>query len=188
MPVARVVVAKQAPFKGKQEEFSNVYHFETGTQPFAYNALHDLAHAVLGVEVQIHATLVSFVYLLATMVGVKPAIFTEPLDGSLHGIQNPSGVPGEVCVLAESKLRNRVYMRKFYHLYHATAGQNTGLPDTPRTDLTPDINAALVPLTDGSMPGTVRLCTEKGIVATEPLHVAPYLVTRQFKRPGKRRG
>lgn len=185
MPTLHVVITKEFTFRGQPERFSNGYNFQTGTNVVDAFFAKDVALAVRNQEMTFHASSVRFVYAVA---GLKDqdAIWSEELGAAGPvGAKAPEFMHPEVCVMAESKKKNRVYLRKFFHT-HAHLGNSAAQSDQINpADATP-INNALLKFTDGNMPGGVKACFPNGDLALAPFTCDGYLRTRQLKRRGRR--
>lgn len=179
----RVVITKQIQFQGQQEQFSNGYNFQIGTNPATAEFAEELALAVRDAERPIHGLGVSFVYAVAGLLG-EDALWSETFATPLTGSGGSYTAHPELCVLAESKVRNRVYLRKWYHTGNAQGAQNA--PDELSSGLKTDLVGKLAFLTDGSLPGAVKACTPTGALATDPFHADNYFRTHQFRARGKR--
>lgn len=185
MPTAHVVVTKQIEFQGQMEQYSNGYNFQLGSNELTETLAEQLADAVWDIERLFHATNVSRVY---SVVGLKdtPAIWSRTdTPGSFNGSLTPAIEHPEVCVMAESKKKNRVYLRKFFHTGAHQGGDGTHR-DSFGGSARSAINDALVKLTDGTMPASVVACFPDGSLATVPFTCDPYLRTHQFRRRGRR--
>lgn len=185
MPTAHVVITKQATYLGQPERWSNGYNFQLGTNELDEAFAADLAHAVRDMEQTVHASTVRFVY---SVVGLKdtPAIWSEELGGSgpVGGL-TPVTMHPEATVMAESRLKNRVYLRKFFHTY-AHLGTSASQPDLLQTTDKASIDTQLAPLTDGSLPGAVKACFPNGDLALVPFTADTYIRSHQFRRRGRR--
>lgn len=185
MPTAHIVTTKEFTFRGLPERFSNGYNFQIGTNPMDETFLASLAHAVRDWERTFHANDIRFVYLLAGQLG-EDAIWTEevgqsgPLGQATTAAEHP-----ENCLMAESKKKNRVYLRKFYHTGTAQSGIS-GSRDAVSAPLITATNTVLAKLTDGTLPGAVKACFPNGDLAIAPFTTDPYIRTRQLKRRGRR--
>lgn len=185
MPTAHVVSTKLFTFRGQPERWSNGYNFQLGGNALTPEFAEELYLAVRAQERQFHSTDVRFVYGVVGLLNEDAVWSNEYGNAGPVGISPQSNMHPETVVMTESKLRNRVYLRKFYHT-------RAHVPDAPtESDLlrTPDktgINAAVLKFTDGSMPGGVLACFPNGDVATTPFVCDPYMRTRQLKRRGRR--
>jgi hypothetical protein len=185
MPTAHVVVTKRIQYQGQPEEFSNGYNFQLGTNDLDEALAEQIADAVWDVERLFHATNVSRVYSVVGLLNT-PAIWSRTDNpGSFNGSKTPTDQHPEVCVMAESKKRNKVYLRKFFHTGAHHGGDTNNRDSFGGADAT-EINAAMVKLTDGTMPGGVQACFPDGSLATVPFTCDPYLRTHQFRRRGRR--
>jgi hypothetical protein len=185
MPTAHVVVTKQMQFQGRPEQFSNGYNFQLGTNTLDEAFAVQLADAVWNVERLFHATNVSRVYSVVGLLDT-PAVWSRTdAVGSFNGSKTPDNAHPEVVVMCESKKKNRVYLRKFFHTGAHHGGSTTDRDAFGGTDAT-EINNAMLKLTDGTMPGGVKACYPNGDLATAPFTCDPYLRTHQFRRRGRR--
>lgn len=184
MPVARVVITKQIQWKGQPERWSNGYRFNLPeiTTP----VIRDLAAALIGMERNLHANFVQFVYAnggrdAKGAEAVYAEDFATPLAGSLAG----SDVHPEVCFVVERKLKPRVYARKWFHSCHYKGAPATGEVFDPGDRTT--VNSRLVALTNGSLPGGAVYCWPNGEPLDGPMVADPWLRTRQFPRRSPRK-
>jgi len=184
MPIARVVITKQAAYRGLTERWSNGYRFNLPTIDEA--TIHALATALIGMEAAFHATRVSFVYANGgrDQAGAQAVYAEEYATPTLGGV-NPAIVHPENVVMAESKRRARVYARKFYHTL-AHIGAAAGTPEILTSGLMSGANTQLVKLTNGTLPGGAVYCWPDGTAVTVPFTLDGFLRTRQFDRRGKR--
>lgn len=185
MPTLHVVTTKEFTFRGQPERFSNGYNFQTGSNVVDADFAKSIALAVRDMEKTFHADAVRFVYNVAGLLN-EDALWSEEL-----GPAGPVGAKGattmhqETCVMTESKLRNRVYLRKFYHT-RCNDGNAAIVPDQMNAGDKTDINTHVLKLTDGTLPGGVKACFPNGDLAIAPFTCDPYLRTRQLKRRGRR--
>lgn len=179
-----LIVNKEVPFRGQPEVFSNRYNFQVGTNPIDAAFVESVYNAVRDMEKNIHSNRVKFIGGWGGPQGL-PAVFSKtesgvPILGA--GVDTEQPHP-EVCVMAESKLRNRVYLRKFFHTCaHSADVDGDQLPTGSQTA----VNNQILKLTDGSLPGGIKACFPNGALAIAPFTADPYLRTRQFKRRGRR--
>jgi len=182
MPTLHVVSTKQFQFRGQPERFSNGYNFQTGSNVVDAAFAESVAQAVIDVERAFHSTQVRFVYAVAGLLN-EDALWSEELGAAGPTGQLPDAVMHpETVVMAESKLRNRVYLRKYFH----TGAHAVGADDTWSVTERQFVNAQILKFTDGTMPGGVQACYPNGDLATEPFGCDPYLRTHQLKRRGRR--
>ena len=183
MPTISLVVNKRLQFRGQQEDYSNRYLFQAGANPITTDFVSNLYDAIRNMERGLHTPAVTFTGGWGGPVDL-PAVFSKTEAPGMTGTGGTTNsTHPETCVMAESKIQNRVYLRKFYHL---SAGQASGSGDTVLATLVTSVNTALVKLTDGTLPGGVIACRPNGALATVPFTSDPYLRTRQFKRRGRR--
>ena len=178
-----IVVNKTLPFRGGRETFSNRYLFQTGSNTVDAAFVQSVYVAVRDMERGRHSADVKFIGGWGGIAG-EDAIFSRTESPELAGTRSVTfGTHPETCVMAESKIQNRVYLRKFYHSLADQAGTST---DTRASGENAGWNTALAILTNGTLPGGVIACRPNGALATVPFTVDPYLRTRQMKRRGRR--
>lgn len=184
MPLARVVVTKEVPYRDRVERFSNGYRFNLPA--VTETVIHDLAAALIAIERPLHRATVKFVYANGGRdekgaVAAYVEEFATPLVGTGSGndVLHP-----ESTIMYEAKRRQRVYARKFFHVEIASiaAGRPENLDPTWRTA---HMNA-LSGLTDGTLPGGARYAWPDGTNVASAFTLDPFIRTRQFDRRGKR--
>lgn len=186
MPNVKVVVTKQTQWKAQPERWSNGYTFQTGQNAITVDFMHDLAIAVRDMERSFHASHVTFPYLLAGPEG-ENALYVEefgtPVAGTLN--INFAQIHPELCVLAESKVRQRVYLRKWYRPCAAPSPGISTNGNVPGQLIT-EVGTPLAKLRDGTLPNGVIYCSPNGALATQPFTIDPWIHSRQL-REGRRR-
>lgn len=184
MPVARVVITKEIDYRGGQERWSNGYRFNLGTIDEA--TIHGLATALIAMERPLHGNRVRFVYANGgrDAKGAQ-AVYVEEFATPLLGAGESNAVHPETCVLVESKRRQRVYARKFFHTMQLLPVDNAHSEQVKPADRT-FVNGVVDALTDGSLPGGAVYCWPDGTAVEEPFTCDPWFRTRQFDRRGKR--
>lgn len=184
MAVIHCVITKQFTFRGKPERWSNGYNLQT-TQALDPAYLKSVCDALVEMERPFTAAQVSYPYRVAGVLGAANALYSEEVGSPPVGIKS-SGVilHPEVCVLAQSYIGPKRYLMKYYH----GAGYLDGpVADTVQNQIKTDINASLVKLTNGTLPGSATACRPNGALATAPFLVDPYYRVHQLKRRGKRK-
>lgn len=184
MAIARVVTTKEITWKGHPERWSNGYRFDLPTIDQA--TIQALAAALITWERNFHAARVRFVYAVGGrdakgVAAVYAEEFATPqVGGAVNAVIHP-----EVCILAEAKLRPRVYARKWFHTCINTQGPATAPEVLPPETIT-DFNGRWAKLTDGSLPGGARYCWPNGSPVAA-FTTDPYARTRQFPRRSPRK-
>jgi len=184
MPTARVIVTKEIDYRQTVERFSNGYRFNLPTIDEA--TIRTLALALRDWERPMHAGSVRFVYLNGgrDAPGAQ-SVYVEEFENPLVGGSSAVNVHPETVIMAESKRRQRVYARKFFHTLNAQA-QDSSTPERLSQQAIDFFNGRLATLTDGSLPDGARYCWPDGTALAEPFTLDPYLRVRQFDRRGKR--
>lgn len=184
MPIARVVITKEASWKAGKERWSNGYRFDLPTIDQA--TISALAAALIAMERPLHASRVTFPYANGgrDAPGAN-AVYAEEFATPLAGTSAAGNtIHPEVCVMAESKRRPRVYARKFFHVCRSvTAVDRDDVLDGAEATR---INGIIDTLTDGTLPGGAVYCWPDGAAVTTPFTCDPYLRTRQFPRRSPR--
>lgn len=182
MPTLHVVSTKQFTFRGAPERFSNGYNFQLGTNDPTPAFCQSVYEAIRDMERSFHASEITFPYAVVGLLG-EDAIWSQEYTGTIANGDNPGvSMHPEVCVMAESKLKNRVYLRKYYHTRSHTGDGKDGL-DSPAATA---INNKLKLLRNGLLPGAIKACFPDGSLATIDFTCDPYLRTHQLKRRGRR--
>lgn len=185
MPTLHIVSTKEFTFRGAPERWSNGYNFQTGTNTVDAAFVQSVYEAVRDAEKSFHANNVRFVYGVGGLLN-EDAIWSNEYGGAGPlGAQVAVQMHQETAVMAESKLRNKVYLRKFFHTCRHLGGAGDTADQMSGPDKTA-INTALAKLTDGTMPGGVKACFPDGALAIAPFTCDPFLRTRQLKRRGRR--
>lgn len=184
-----ITLNKTMTYRGKQEVFSNTYHF-SGTTPANDADWHALALAIWGAEKPIMNADVKFVGYLGYAAGNEHAVSiknyledgTAPIPATNgFGI---GGVAGDTAIWVRWVTPNRtsrgkrIYLRKYFH--HAPTTGDT-LDDNLKTACLTYANKMI----DGTLPGGAKICGPQGAVASNP-SVSPFVTTRTLKRRGKR--
>lgn len=182
MPTLHVVVTKEFTFRGQPERWSNGYDFQTGGAAIDAALCANVARAVRDMEKVWTSNQCKFPYLVAGPLG-EDALFAEEL-----GAAGPVGLDGtvvrhpELCVLAQSKIAPKRYLMKYYHAASGIGASGDAIVGAGQTAM----NAALVKLTDGTLPSAVVLCRPNGALATAPMTCDPFVRVHQLKRRGRR--
>lgn len=185
MPTLRVVSTFTIPFRGEQEEWSLGHNFQAGTNPITEAFVSDVANALWSdVYKPIFASNVHWVRAHGGVLG-EPALWSGELTTPDAGLVTPQPQHPEICVLAESKIGRRNYLRKWLHTGRAMPVDSDS-PDAAQASMISAINPRLLKLTDGSLPGAVQYCRPNGALTDVPFTCDPWLRSRQFRRRGKR--
>lgn len=203
MSIYGVQVTMSTPWKGLQEEFSNVFHYDGGNGFTGSTDFNELADKVVAEMRPIHGTVVNFkrVRVFGPTEGSKAANIMQlvkDLTGTGSGLSG-GGVPPESAVLGwvyvgRGPNGGKQILRKYIHCLR--------LPDGTGNN---DIGNAVSPLTSGQKaPFVTRLnnlnnvlvgginvpiCTEAGkhLPLNSTWAINDYTTTRQFRRRSKRR-
>lgn len=193
MAIFAVAITKSTPFRGVNQEFSNVYHY-SGTLPVASQA-DAVMDALKAIEVPFHSSDVTFVrgklWSAGGSAGSNQMISQKNFSG-VGSQAATSTMDRERAVLIRFAngidVRGRpVYLRKWYHSCGAFAGvlfTGTGIlgntAQIPGADRTTIQNAAddLLSLTVNSV--TYNLCSPKGTAGGTPVTCHPYLEHHQL--------
>lgn len=188
MAVFGVSITKSMEWRGAQQEFSNVYHYQTAVgQPFDDEGI---IAAVVAAERPLHATSVTFETGRTwgpTENGPAASVMREIVDLSGQGGATPlTNAYKETALLISWPLgrygsRNRPqFLRKWLH---TLASGGRGLDGSSRSDVSPqnvlDYIAAVTALSDPAF-GDLDLCTADGRVPVGPAVQYPYLEHRQL--------
>lgn len=193
MAIFGLSITKTVLFRGVQQPFSNVYHYQ-GTLPDAAQAL-AIAQFVTAIEKPLHASDVTWTGYKLWSAGGSPTANQMINQGVLsgNGTQTTIGsLDRERAILIRFKngtdVRGRpVFLRKWFHTCGNCAGvtlstagimQNTAV--IPSADRTTIQNAADDLLTIVVNAVTYNLCSKRGINATAPVECHNYLEHHQL--------
>lgn len=194
-----VSITKRVLFRGSQEQFSNVYHYDLSTTINTDAGWDDLIAAIVAKERPFHSTQVTF---------VEGRVWGPTNQGQLQSItrritdltgtgQNSGGgeIWPELCIVASffvgrnPATQRKRFLRKYFHvqaLMASTGGSGATLGRAPlaAADKTPIANAMndLKTITIGTAPHD--LCTPQGDhlpLGSSP-KVLDHLHVRQFKQ------
>lgn len=185
MPTAHIVTTKTFTFRGKAERFSNGYNLQIGANEPTEAYIKSLADALVTMERAFTASNVTFVYRVGGLLG-QDAVYAEEVTSPPNGLYAQTASEKyhpEMCALAQSKIGPKRYLMKYYH---AAAFAVNALQDAIQASDKTRIDAALVKLTDGSLPGAAAACRPNGALATVPFTCDPFVRVHQLKRRGKR--
>lgn len=189
-----ITIVKRFPYRGDtMEEFSNKYHF-SGDVPGDDAAWKTLADAIIAAERPMLPASVSFVRAYGHEAGNEFAVatidYTAPPLTPVAGTLAVSGVakaPGDAAFWVRWRTAHKnsrgkwIYLRKYFH--GVLIGTTDG--DIVATQQKAAAEAYAPKMTDGSLPGGVKICGPQGAVAG-PAAVSTYTTTRTLKRRGKR--
>lgn len=184
MPIARVVITKEIDYRQRKERWSNGYRFDLPTIDTA--TIQALATALITMERPLHGDRVRFVYANGGRDAPKAqAVYVEEFATPQTGAGTSAVVHPETCVMIESKRRQRVYARKFFHTLQLTPAAAATSEALKAADVT-FVNTTVAKLTNGTLPGGAVYCWPDGTPVTVPFTADPFFRTRQFDRRGKR--
>jgi len=196
----KITLVKGTPWRGELlEEWSNSYHL-AGTKPgnaAEWSALAQAIWAFEGKFVNIQPIRTHFIHGYGYHEG---SVVNEWSGDFTAGGQNPGIVPAgggyfnadfqpsplQVAALFRWQvgLSPRTGKPRYLFKYiHDVPSHDAG-PDTPGGARAEGI-AAILSLTDGTLPGGVVMCSPSGVIAS-PGHLATWYTTHQIKRRGKR--
>lgn len=196
MPPFAYAVTKRITWRGGQEEFSNVYHYDhlAGDTIFG-----DILDALVAKEKTIHRSDVTFVSGRAwgpTNAGQAASITRLIKEYSGAGTAPlPAVIPPELCVVASffvgrsPTTQRKRFLRKYFHTYGLSSGttgdlKSLGVGTLSAADKTPIVNFmndVKNLLVGGS---NVPICTPQGDhlpLGSDP-RVLDHLHVRQFKQ------
>lgn len=184
MALAKIVITKEIDYRGGKERFSNGYTLQmSGT---GETAIHDVAAALIAMERPFHSNAVRFVYANGGPHGAgQLSTYVEEFATPTTGERSNSGAHPEVVLMFESKRRQRVYARKFFHTLAYSPNDATHPERIGGADQT-YLTGAVAQLTNGSLPGDARYAWPDGSLVATAFTVDPFFRTRQFDRRGKR--
>jgi hypothetical protein len=182
MPTLHVVITKSCTFRGKPERFSNGYTLQS-TSPFTSAYVKSVADALVAMERTFTGPGVTFPYRVGGPLG-EDAVYAEEVASPPSGSASFAGVGvhPETCALAKSRIGPKRYAFKYYHGALASGSFMSDVLGGVATN----INAAIVQLTNGSLPGAASYCRPNGDLLTQPFVCDQYARVHQFKRRGKR--
>jgi hypothetical protein len=188
-----ITIIKRFTFRGKDEEWSNTYHF-TGTTPTGDAGWKTLADAVIASErtcyTQLHKVVRAYGYEAGNEHAVAAIYYDQaplsPLPGTLTYSNTDGSVQaGDAALWLRSNTGIRGsngkyrYLRKYFHgVITDTNGVVAAIQKTP-------VLAHGAKLTDGSLPGGFKWCAPQGALGGA-CSVSNYATTRTLKRRGKR--
>lgn len=193
MPIFGVSINKQVLFRGVQQPFANVYHYNGPSMTEAQAIL--LASAIKALEVPFHGSDVTFVGAKVWTAGGAPSanqMLAQPAQSGTGSQANNSTQDRERAVLVRFTLgfdsRGRpTYLRKWYHSCGSFAGVsfigtgiqgNTGqIPSVDRTTIAAAADDLLSVTTSA---GTYQLCSPSGELGSLPVVAHPYLEHHQL--------
>lgn len=182
-----IVINKVFTYRGAPEEWSNKYHF-SGTMPANLADAKALAIAIWNAERTFLCNDVKFNGFLLYAAGDKTANFIMGPDDlttaekTAGSSTNQSG-PGDMAVWVRWATPDRnekgrpIFLRKYFHGVAGTTGDTVYV--VSRTAMI----AYAAKMTDGTLPGSVRVCGPQGAVAGLA-KVPTYTTTRTLKRRG----
>lgn len=187
-----VSIVKKCTFRGKDQEFANVYFYEGGTLDVTNaNALID---AVKANEVQLHSSDVSFVRGLCWLAGGSPAanqmISQKALSGTGSQATNVN-FDRERAYLIQWKCTqdirgHTVYLRKWYHSCGNCAAQAIATGELQNTlELSSAKRTAIASAADAQTMITINsvgrfLCSETGRLPIAAATCHPWLEHHQL--------
>lgn len=183
MPTLHIVIEKAITFRGKPERYGNGYNLQY-TGPMTSAGVKAVADALVTMERAFTYNNVTFPYRVGGPLG-EDAVYAEEVASPPSGTQSITGETPhpEICALAQSKIGPKRYLAKYYHgACVPAAAMSDAMPSVYKTR----IDAALVQLTNGTLPSAATYCRPNGDLATAPFTVDPWIRVHQLKRRGKR--
>lgn len=187
-----ITTIKSFMYRGKQEEWSNTYHFN-GTQPANAAAWKTLADALIAQEKTVinpnHSFVRAYGYNAGTAHSVAQIDYVA-LGGTLvTGTLPISGffpMSGDQCAKLRAQVGvnsrgRKVYLQKYYH---GGAIQTTS-PDLISAGQKTALDALGATLIGGTLPGSFAWCGPQGATASLPSGSA-FSTVHTLKRRGKR--
>lgn len=198
-----VQVTMATSWKGLQEEFSNIFHYDIGAVSDFQGYINSLADAVVAEIRPLHSTLVTMkrvrVHGPTDLTKVEDIMhLVKDLTGTGSGVAG-ADIPPEMAVVADVYVGRgprggKQFLRKYFHsrqfpLVAGNFGKSAGIE--PLEQAIKDVYIsrlnALKNITIGVE--TANICTPKGkhLPVGSTWTVDDYVATRQFRRRGKRR-
>jgi hypothetical protein len=182
MAVLHCVITKEFTFRGKPERFGNGYTLQT-TSPLDTAFVKSVCDALVAMERARTHSVVKFPYRVGGPIG-QDAVYTEEVASPPAGLQTFTGSwHPEMCVLAKSRIGPKRYAFKYYHGWMPVTNP---CGDQLAGGFQTAIEAELLKLTNGTLPGSATYCRPNGQLLTAPFLLDPYLRNHQLKRRGKR--
>lgn len=193
MPIYAVSITKRVSFRGANQEFSNVYHYDYSGALGQADA-DALIDAIKAIEVPLHSSDVTFVLGRVWTAGGSPAANQMVAEKALSGTGSQA-VIGEMdrerAVLAQwpaglNVLGRPVYLRKWFHScgncnavsFSAAIFQNTAaISDANRNTIQAKVNE-LRQVTANAK--TFNLCAKSGRLSTAPAVIYKWLEHHQL--------
>ena len=190
MAVFGLSVTKEITWRGQQQQWSNVYHFQTGVaEPFDDTAA---INAVVAAEKLIHTTIVLYRRARTwgpTDQGAAASVTRQITD--LTGTGAKTASPDwyrELAILVNWPLgrygsRNRPqFLRKWLHTMTLPTGPSSGFGNGTTIATTPTEIATYIASVTSVGPGPYELCSDSGRVPIAAGTMYPYLEHRQLGR------
>lgn len=193
MPTVGISITKETSFRGVQQNFSNVYHYEVASLPSPETA-EDAIDLIVTAEQQMHSTAVSFIFARCWSAGGTPGtnemIFEKSLQAS-GGLGGETAMDRERCFLVSwgagvNTLGRPVYLRKWYHACGSPLGEALTDPQlantAPLSQAQRDYFATQAEAVREFVIGTTNffLSSETGRLAGEPAVGYPWLEHHQL--------
>lgn len=188
-----IVMVKEFPYRGQNEEWSNKYHF-SGTTPANAAAWKALADALGAAEAGIFTTQTKIVRAYGYEAGNDIAVWSfdyrGPPDTTIPGTLTfgaSSAAPGDAAATirwytgAVNSRGKKIYCRKYFH----DVKEHSTTRDALDTSQQGNYATFAAKVIDGTLPGSFRYCGPQGAVLSSP-SVSPWITTRTLKRRGKR--
>lgn len=188
----KIVTRKLVSFKGRNEEFTNVYYFGDGglgLSPSEETA-EDLVDAVIAAEKPIFAQSVRFLGGAVYHIGANdgpgrtPAIAVRELAATGNNGTNAAGgtlIYRELAVDIKWLLGGRRYLRSMLHTCHEHGYNTVGTTATPSSGLSAELKTFAEKMLNGPWVGDYQRIAPNGDRPTAVLY-NPYLEHRQFHR------
>lgn len=192
MPQYGVAITKRVSFRGVNQEFTNVYHYNGATLTVANGDA--LAAALKAIEVGLHSSDVTFVRYKVWTSGGTPSQNNMLTQGALSGTGSQAGVSDfdrERAILVRFRAGNDsrghpVYLRKWYHSCGGCAGYTPSAAALQQTAQIPQANRdAIVAAADDVLLMTVggnpyNLVAESGRAGGTPVECHAWLEHHQL--------
>lgn len=186
-----ITINKVMPYRGKQEVWSNKYHF-SGTTPTSQSNWEALATAIFNLEKTFLQGSVRYAGFLGYEAGNDHAIAQRDyyaeggtlVTGSTGTASGADMPPGDAAVWVRWRTPGKtskgktIYLRKYFHGVRHNA-------DSLQLDDRYALEAYGAAMIAGSLPGGVKVCGPQGAVASVPV-VSPFITTHTLKRRGRR--
>lgn len=196
MPIVGVHIEKKFSWRGTDEFFENVYHYDTGSWVETDAGWNELIDDVVTIEKSFHSSEITFTKARIhgptnTTKADDKMLYIKDLSGTGSGT-TATGMPKEMAVVVQLYMGRtqrgyKSFLRKYYHTRHmpnstgeALAG-NAQMAAADRTYFAGKLDSLKTVLVGSN---TVDLCKPSGehIPLATGAYCHPYLHTRQLKQ------